>query len=110
MHNFELMGLGLGLSYIAIVVVISLRVIMKRRAPGVSLAWLILVIVLPYAGALLYILVGERTLGRRRAKRAAALLSPLQKWIEAIPPAAEMTGDAVPVSWTKLRSFVEGST
>ena len=69
MHNFELMGLGLGLSYIAIVVVISLRVIMKRRAPGVSLAWLILVIVLPYAGALLYILVGERTLGRRRAKR-----------------------------------------
>ena len=110
MHNSELMGLGLGLSYIAIVVVISLRVIMKRRAPGVSLAWLILVIVLPYAGALLYILVGERTLGRRRAKRAAALLSPLQEWIEAIPPAAEMAGDAAPVSWTKLRRFVEGST
>jgi cardiolipin synthase len=107
MHNFEIMGFGL--LHIAIVIGISLRVIMKRRPPGVSLAWLILVIVLPYAGAVFYILVGERTLGRRRVKRAAALLSPLTLWIERIPPAVWMAEDAVPVAWTKLRRFVEGS-
>jgi cardiolipin synthase len=107
MREFELMGLGL--SHIAIIIVVSLRVIMKRRAPGVSLAWLILVIVVPYGGAILYILVGERTLGRRRARRVEALLPPLRKWIERIPPAAAMAGDAVPVAWTKLRGFIDGS-
>jgi cardiolipin synthase len=107
MHNLEIMGFGL--LHIAIVIVISLRVIMKRRAPGVSLAWLLLVILLPYAGAVFYILIGERTLGRRRVKRATALLSPLQDWLGRIPPAPEMAADAVPFAWPKLRQFVEGS-
>jgi cardiolipin synthase len=101
--------LGFGLLHIAIVIVISLRVIMKRRAPGVSLAWLILVIVLPYAGAVLYFLVGESTLGRRRMTRAAALLSPLESWIERVPSAAAMAQRTVPEAWKKLRPFVEGS-
>jgi cardiolipin synthase len=109
MDYAEIVVFSAGMLHVAIVVVISLRVIMKRRAPGVSLAWLILVIVLPYAGVILYILVGERTLGRRRVRRAAALLSPLQTWIERIPPAAEMVEDSVPVAWTNLRHFVEGS-
>ena len=107
MHYFEIMGLGL--LHIAIVLVVSLRVIMQRRAPGVSLAWLLLVILLPYAGAVFYILIGERTLGRRRVLRAAALLSPLQDWLGRIPSAPEMAADAVPFAWPKLRQFVEGS-
>jgi cardiolipin synthase len=107
MHNIEIWGFGL--LHIVIVIGISLRVIMKRRAPGVSLAWLLLVIVLPYAGAVFYVLVGERTLGRRRERRAAALISPLQDWLERIPPAAEMVSDVVPFAWPKLRQFVEGS-
>ena len=78
MHNFEIMGFGL--LHIAIVIVISLLVIMKRRAPGVSLAWLLLVILLPYAGAVFYILIGERTLGRRRMKRAAARTLSMTNW------------------------------
>ncbi len=80
MLNLEFMGFGL--LHIAIVAVVSLRVIMQRRAPGVSLAWLLLVILLPYAGAIFYVLVGERTLGRRRVRRTAALLPSLQGWLE----------------------------
>ena len=89
----EIIAYGLGYFYIVVVIAVSLRVIVKRRPPGVSLAWLILVIVLPYVGAVLYLLMGERTLGRRRARRAEALLPPLQKWLDniaaATPPVLE---------------------
>jgi cardiolipin synthase len=51
---------------------LSLRVIKRRLPVGVSLAWLSVILVLPYVGAVLYLLVGEYRLGRRRAKRSLA--------------------------------------
>ncbi len=59
----------------AIVAVISVRVIMRRPANGVALAWLFLVAVLPFFGALVYLLVGERRVGLKRARRIAELRS-----------------------------------
>ena len=53
-------------------VALSVRVIMRRLPVGVALAWLAVVLVFPFAGAFLYLLVGEYRLGRRRAQRAAA--------------------------------------
>ncbi|UCH49861.1 MAG: cardiolipin synthase [Betaproteobacteria bacterium] len=105
----EIAAYGLGYFYIVVVIAVSLRVIVKRRPPGVSLAWLILVIVLPYVGAVLYLLMGERTLGRRRARRAEALLPPLQKWLSDIASATPPELEGEPVGWEKLRRFVEGS-
>lgn len=51
--------------------VIGVRVIMLRPAPGVALAWLLLVAVLPVLGSLLYLMVGERRIGQKRARRMA---------------------------------------
>lgn len=50
-----------------LVIGISVRVIMKRPAPGVAMAWLFLVAIFPYGGAIIYLLIGERRIGRRRA-------------------------------------------
>jgi cardiolipin synthase len=47
----------------------SLRVIMRRLPVGVSLAWLTIILVLPFAGAILYLLVGEYHLGWRQKRR-----------------------------------------
>jgi cardiolipin synthase len=52
---------------------LSLRVIKRRLPVGVALAWLAVILILPFAGAILYLLVGEYRLGRRRTRRAAAL-------------------------------------
>jgi cardiolipin synthase len=49
---------------------LSVRVIKRRLPVGVSLAWLSVVLVLPYVGAVLYLLVGEYRLGPRRARRS----------------------------------------
>ncbi len=105
----DIVAYGLGYFHIFVVMAISLRVIVKRRPPGVSLAWLILVIVLPYVGAVLYLLMGERTLGRKRAKRAEALLPPFQEWLTHVSSASPPALEGEPVGWEKLRRFVEGS-
>jgi len=60
---------------------LSTRVIMRRLPVGVSLAWLFVVLVFPFAGAFAYLMFGELRLGRRRAERAAALHDPYQQWL-----------------------------
>ncbi len=51
----------------------TVRVIMKRPPTGVALAWLLLVATIPFGGAVLYFLIGERRIGRTRAQRLGSL-------------------------------------
>jgi cardiolipin synthase len=52
---------------VIVFVAVSVRVIMRRSARGVALSWLLLVAALPLAGALVYLLIGERRIGRKRS-------------------------------------------
>lgn len=54
--------------YWGIMIGLSIRVIMNRPATGVALAWLLLIAGVPALGALLYLLIGERRIGRNRRK------------------------------------------
>jgi len=87
---------------VAIFIGIALRVIMRRPARGVALSWLLLVAALPLFGALVYLLIGERRIGRKRSlgirdlrldlkKIAAATISPefLSADWQGLPPTAE---------------------
>lgn len=86
-----------------IVAVISGRVIMRRPANGVALAWLFLVAVVPFIGAGFYLLVGERRVGLRRARRIAALRSSYAKL------AQHMIGEGLTaVDWRRHRPEAEG--
>jgi len=60
---------------------ISLRIIMRRHPVGVSLAWVMVVLALPFAGAAVYLIFGELRLGNRRAKWAAEIHEPYQAWL-----------------------------
>jgi cardiolipin synthase len=51
---------------------LSVRVIMRRLPVGVALAWLAIILIFPFIGAVLYLLLGEYRLGRARARRAAS--------------------------------------
>jgi cardiolipin synthase len=61
--------------HVLIVLGISLRVIMRRPPSGVALAWMFLVAFLPLIGFVLYLMIGERRVGLRRARRIAAIRS-----------------------------------
>lgn len=52
---------------------LALRVIMRRPPTGVALAWLVLIAAVPYLGAIAYLLVGERRIGRERSRRLREL-------------------------------------
>ncbi len=69
---------------LAIRIGLSLRVIMRKRAASVSLAWLVVILLLPFAGAVIYLMFGENRLGENRAKRAAVNLDFLDRWAAAL--------------------------
>lgn len=100
----------------AIVVAIGVRVVMRRAARGVALSWLLLVATLPLAGALLYLLIGERRIGRKRSRAITALRTDFRQIARATIPA-----DFTAVEWSTLpataqamdrlgRSLVGGAT
>lgn len=63
---------------------LSVRVIMRRRPVGVSLAWLTLILSFPFVGAGVYLLVGELRLGHRRARFASQVHGPYRDWLESL--------------------------
>ena len=60
----NLVGLAAVLLQLALTVGVILRVMLTRHPPGSSFAWILLTTILPYFGFILYLLFGERTLGR----------------------------------------------
>jgi cardiolipin synthase A/B len=63
---------------------LAVRIIMRRRPVGVSLAWLTIVFVFPLAGAVVYLTFGELRLGRRRATWAAQVRQPVERWLQGL--------------------------
>lgn len=60
---------------------LSVRVVMRRRPVGVSLAWLLVVLAFPFLGAVVYLFIGELRLGTRRARRAAEIHELYEGWL-----------------------------
>src|SRR5262245_19811476 len=58
---------------------LSVRVIKRRLPVGVALAWLSVILILPLAGAGLYLPFGEYRLGRGRTRREAQLATDCRK-------------------------------
>lgn len=71
------------LTHALIVIAILVRVIMNRPAPGVALAWSLLVSAIPIAGLMLYLMIGERRIGRRRMLRLEEMRSDYDKLYDA---------------------------
>ncbi|MGR7920504.1 cardiolipin synthase [Zobellella denitrificans] len=83
-YIYTVLGWLLFLAHTSLVIGVTLRVIMKRRAVGVSLAWLALIYAIPILGVAAYILFGEVRLGRKRAERAKSMYRPYADWINVL--------------------------
>ncbi|MBX4181166.1 cardiolipin synthase [Sodalis sp. CWE] len=69
-------------SYWSLISGITLRIMMKRRSVPSSMAWLLIIYILPLLGVITYILFGEPNLGKRRIKRSKALWPSTVRWIK----------------------------
>ncbi|ANO32699.1 cardiolipin synthase [Vibrio breoganii] len=76
-HALTLIGIAL---YWIIVAGVTIRVVIKRRSVSVSLAWLMIIYILPIIGVICYFLFGELNLGKKRAERAQAMFNPYEAW------------------------------
>ncbi|WP_117234578.1 cardiolipin synthase [Vibrio maerlii] len=76
-HFLTLAGIAL---YWILVAGVTIRVVLKRRAVSVSLAWLMIIYIIPIFGVICYLLFGELNLGRKRAERAHKMFSPFEQW------------------------------
>ncbi len=74
---------------------LSVRVIMRKRQYGVTLAWLFVILLLPFIGAIIYFLFGENRIGETRANRAQRALGHYRKWLYSLQYIA-------PVNWSAL--------
>jgi len=88
MDNFQnILGIVVAAFYWLLTAGVTARVIALRNPVSVTLAWLLIIFILPVIGAILYLLVGELNLGRKRADRAAKMVEPYLGSPSAVSPA-----------------------
>lgn len=74
---------------------LSIRVIMRKRPYGITFAWLIVILLLPFIGAVIYLLFGENRLSERRAARSRNSQAHYQYWLNSLKGRA-------PVAWETM--------
>lgn len=84
------------LLHLAIFFGVGLRVVMRRRPVGVTIAWLGVVVLAPFLGAACYFLFGESRLGNRNARRMGELLPAYRNWLSALPRDAKAEWEGLP--------------
>lgn len=85
MHFFSLFTF-MTLAHVLIIIGVSIRVIKVRLPVATSLAWLILVFFLPLVGAIAYLVLGEKRLGRKFSERSQAIKARYDSWLQSLPP------------------------
>ena len=85
MHFFSLFTF-MTLLHVLIIIGVSIRVIKVKLPVATSLAWLLLVFFLPLAGAIAYLVLGEKRLGRQYRERTRAIKARYERWLHDLPP------------------------
>ena len=96
--------------HIAIVAGVGIRVVLGRHAPGSSFAWLLLTAVLPGVGAILYLLIGERPIGKRRADFARAFYAGLPAVVDTLSREERAEPESLAAPWDGLARLAFRST
>lgn len=74
---------------------LSIRVIMRKKSYGVSLAWLVIILLVPFVGGFFYLLFGENRISEERSERIQLSFNHYQHWLKTLQ-------NRSPVEWDKL--------
>jgi cardiolipin synthase len=97
-------------AHVAVVAWVGARVILTRHPPGSSFAWLLLVAVLPVAGFVGYLLIGERPIGRRRTRFANEFFAALPSALTRLSHREIADPSALPPPWDGLARLASKAT
>lgn len=99
----------LTLLHLLAVVAVSLRIFSRRTAHGTALAWLLLIITLPAVGVLMYLMIGERRLGKTWMDRAIAMHPQILLWAKEIPASTLADPGALSTAAESVSRLATGS-
>jgi cardiolipin synthase len=89
---------------------LSIRVIMRRRAVGVTLAWLLVIAAFPFVGAVIYLFIGETWIGRTRKMRITRLQHSLGSWLARIQNRENVNWSQLPPMARPLSEMAKAAT
>lgn len=93
--TYTIISTFLFLADLTIRIGLSVRVVMRKRSYGVSLAWLVVILLIPFIGAAIYLFLGENRIPEKRVERSRNLLEHYQHWLRSLRERA-------PVDWNLL--------
>lgn len=96
--------------YFSLLALISVRVVLKRKPIGVSLAWLFLIFAVPLAGMIGYFIFGELTLGAKRSKQRQLQSGHFLQWIQQQTLTFKQSKEGISENAQAMQAFVESYT
>ncbi|MEO0474968.1 MAG: cardiolipin synthase [Planctomycetota bacterium] len=81
---------------------LGLRVVMRRRPVGVSLSWLGVIFLVPFLGAVVYLVLGENRIGKLRLARFEAIRPKLEAYLTRLHTHARVEAEDLPVTQRAL--------
>jgi cardiolipin synthase A/B len=106
-YEITLMTTLIFIAHWTIIIGLSIRVIMRRRPVGVSLAWLAVIFSVPFVGALIYLFIGENRVGEKYLKRAAAIHNLYSEWQRELQERASLAQPTANGEVTSLQYHAE---
>lgn len=80
MSDISILTLALLLLHWGLIIGFTVRVIMRRRPVGVSLAWIAIIFSVPLLGVLTYLAIGENRISEQYVRRARAIRAEYVQW------------------------------
>lgn len=93
--SYTLLSTVLLLADLALRIGLSIRVIMRKRPYPITLAWLVVILLVPFAGGFVYLLFGENRLSDKRTARVLISHLHYQHWLQTLR-------DRAPVGWQDI--------
>ncbi len=84
------------LAHWAVVVLLTLRVLSRRRQAGELIGWLLVLWAVPFVGAGIYLFFGEPWLCSKRTRRAEAVTRPVERLMSRVQRRAGADASALP--------------
>lgn len=97
----QAVGFAIAILYPLAVLVLVARVISRDLPAPTIVAWIAVLVLLPYVGPSLYLMFGEHRLGEIRTRRARQLLEPSNAWMQGL-------ATRHPVDWQQKSETVVG--
>ncbi|MFQ3270795.1 MAG: cardiolipin synthase [Lentimonas sp.] len=109
MTDNVIIGTLTSLTYLIVHIAVILRAILRpNREPASRVAWVVVIIVIPIAGMIAYLLFGETSIGRKRVARMKKVVAEIEATMRAQNPAGEMPPINMPEKYAHL--FQVGSS